>query len=145
MSTIVWVIAGGLAATAAMLFGPLNPQGASATGVGPGLLLRVLAAALIGGMVSMPLALAGGIAIGIAESLITYNFNDQRGLLDLLLFVLVLVTLLISGRRQGLAEAGSRTLVVLPPDPADPRRAPRRSGGSDRCPPSASGSSRSSP
>ncbi len=59
MSTIVWVIAGGLAATAAMLFGPLNPQGASATGVGPGLLLRVLAAALIGGMVSMPLALGG--------------------------------------------------------------------------------------
>ena len=107
MSTIVWVIAGGLAATAAMLFGPLNPQGASPTGVGPGLLLRVLAAALIGGMVSMPLALAGGIAIGIAESLVTYNVNDQRGLLDLLLFVLVLVTLLISGRRQGLAEVGS--------------------------------------
>ncbi len=107
MSTIVWVIAGGLAATAAMLFGPLNPQGASATGVGPGLLLRVLAAALIGGMVSMPLALTGGIAIGIAESLVNYNYNDQRGLLDLLLFVLVLVTLLISGRRQGLAEAGS--------------------------------------
>jgi branched-subunit amino acid ABC-type transport system permease component/ABC-type branched-subunit amino acid transport system ATPase component len=107
MSTIVWVIAGGLAATAAMLFGPLNPQGASATGVGPGLLLRVLAAALVGGMVSMPRALAGGIAIGIAESLVTYNFNDQRGLLDLVLFALVLVTLLISGRRQGLAEAGS--------------------------------------
>jgi ABC-type branched-subunit amino acid transport system permease subunit/ABC-type branched-subunit amino acid transport system ATPase component len=107
MSTIVWVVAGGLAATAAMLFGPLNPQGASATGVGPGLLLRVLAAALIGGMVSMPLALTGGIAIGITESLVNYNYNDQRGLLDLLLFVLVVVTLLISGRRQGLAEAGS--------------------------------------
>ena len=53
----------------------------------------------------MPLALAGGIAIGIAESLITYNFNDQRGLLDLVLFVVVLVTLLVSGRRRGLAEA----------------------------------------
>ena len=69
------------------------------------MLLRVLAAALIGGMASMPLALAGGVAIGIAESVITYNYNDQRGLLDLVLFVVVLVTLLVSGRRRGLAEA----------------------------------------
>ena len=107
MSTIVWVIAGVLAATAAMLFGPLNPDAGSALGVGPGLLLRVLAAALIGGMVSMPLAFAGGIAIGVAEALIDYNFNAQRGLLDLVLFILVLVTLLVSGRRRVLAEAGS--------------------------------------
>jgi branched-subunit amino acid ABC-type transport system permease component/ABC-type branched-subunit amino acid transport system ATPase component len=107
VSTIVWVIAGALAATAAMLFGPLNPQGPTGQGVGPGLLLRVLAAALIGGMVSMPYAFGGGIAIGIAESLINYNFNDQRGLLDLVLFVVVLVTLLVSRRRQGLTEASS--------------------------------------
>ena len=107
MSTIVWVISGALAATAAMLFAPLNPAGASALGVGPGMLLRVLAAALIGGMASLPLALAGGVAIGIGESLINYNYNDQRGLLDLVLFVVVLVTLLVSGRRRGLAEADS--------------------------------------
>jgi ABC-type branched-subunit amino acid transport system permease subunit/ABC-type branched-subunit amino acid transport system ATPase component len=107
MSTTVWVISGALAATAAMLFAPLNPAGASALGVGPGMLLRVLAAALIGGMASLPLALAGGVAIGIGESLINYNYNDQRGLLDLVLFVVVLVTLLVSGRRRGLAEADS--------------------------------------
>ena len=107
MSTIVWVVAGGLAAISAMLFGPLNPEAGSALGVGPGLLLRVLAAALIGGMVSMPLAFVAGIGIGVAESLINYNFNAQRGLLDLVLFVVVLVTLLVSGRRRVLAEAGS--------------------------------------
>ena len=144
MSTIVWVIAGALAATAAMLFGPLNPQGASALGVGPGLLLRVLAAALIGGMVSMPLALAGGVAIGIAESLINYNFNDQRGLLDL-----------VPVRRRARDVAGQWP----PPRPRRSRiraagrsrrgsdRSPprsRRSGGSDRCRRSASVSSRSS-
>ena len=49
MSTVVWVLAGTLAATAAMLFAPLNPAGASSLGVGPGLLLRVLTVALIGG------------------------------------------------------------------------------------------------
>jgi ABC-type branched-subunit amino acid transport system permease subunit/ABC-type branched-subunit amino acid transport system ATPase component len=109
MSTIVWTIAGTLAAMAAILFAPLNPAGtaASPTAAGPGLLLRVLAAALIAGMASMPLALAGGVAIGIAESVVNYNFNDQRGLLDALLFVVVLVTLLLSGHRRTLAEADS--------------------------------------
>ncbi len=107
MSTLVWVLAGTLAATAAMLFAPLNPAGASSLGVGPGLLLRVLTVALIAGMASMPLALASGVAVGMTESLINYNYNDQRGLLDALLFVVILVTLLVRGRSRGLAEADS--------------------------------------
>ncbi|MGH8978623.1 MAG: ABC transporter permease, partial [Acidimicrobiia bacterium] len=107
ISTLVWVIAGTLAAIAAMLFAPLNPAGASALGVGPGLLLRVLTVALIAGMASLPIALVSGIAIGVTESLVTYNYNDQRGLLDVLLFVVVIVTLLVRGRTRGLAEADS--------------------------------------
>ncbi len=107
ISTLVWVIAGTLAAIAAMLFAPLNPAGASALGVGPGMLLRVLTVALIAGMASLPIALASGVAIGMMESLVSYNYNDQRGLLDALLFVIVIVTLLLRGRRRGLAEADS--------------------------------------
>jgi ABC-type branched-subunit amino acid transport system permease subunit/ABC-type branched-subunit amino acid transport system ATPase component len=105
MSTIVWVIAGALAATAAMLFAPLNPAGAQVLGVGPGMLLRVFTVALVAGMASIPLALLSGILIGIAESLIIYNYNDQRGVLDALLFVVVIVTLLLRSRGRGLAEA----------------------------------------
>jgi ABC-type branched-subunit amino acid transport system permease subunit/ABC-type branched-subunit amino acid transport system ATPase component len=107
MSTLVWIVSGVLAATGAMLFGPLNPSGQASTGIGPAVLLRVLAAALIGGMASMPLALVGGVAIGVGEALINYNFNDQRGVLDLVLFVLVVVLLLVGGRRKLLAEADS--------------------------------------
>ena len=107
MSTLVWVLAGTLAATAAMLFAPMNPGGASTLGIGPGLLLRVLTVALIAGMASMPLALASGIAVGVAESLVIYNYNDQRGLLDALLFAVVIVTLLLRGRGRRLAEADS--------------------------------------
>ena len=107
MSTLVWVLSGTLAATSAMLFGPLNPGGVSALGVGPGMLLRVLAAALLAGMASMPLALAAGVLVGATESVISYNYNDQRGLLDLVLFVVVIVALLVGGRRRGLAEADS--------------------------------------
>ncbi len=112
MSTLVWVICGALAATSTMLFAPLSPGGASALAngggavdTGPGILLRVLAAALIGGMASMPLALAGGIAIGVVESLIAFNYNGEHGLVELTLFVLVLALLLAGGRRRGLAEA----------------------------------------
>ncbi|GIU86921.1 MAG: ABC transporter [Acidimicrobiia bacterium] len=107
MSTLVWVLAGALAALGAMLFAPLSPQGVGATGLGPGLLLRVLTAALLAGMASLPGALAAGVAVGVGESVVSYNFNDQRGLLDALAFVVVLVTLLVRRRGRGLAEADS--------------------------------------
>jgi ABC-type branched-subunit amino acid transport system ATPase component/ABC-type branched-subunit amino acid transport system permease subunit len=112
MSTLVWIICGILASTSAMLFAPLNPGGASALAqggtavdTGPSILLRVLAAALIAGMASMPLALIGGIAIGIVENVLVFNYNASRGLVELVLFVLILVLLLVGGRRRGLAEA----------------------------------------
>ena len=123
MSTLVWVLAGTLAATAAMLFAPLNPAGASSLGVGPGLLLRVLTVALIAGMASMPLALASGVAIGMTESLINYNYNDQRGLLDALLFVVVLVTLLAARSEPRARRSRQRPLVVRAAHPPGPRDA----------------------
>jgi ABC-type branched-subunit amino acid transport system ATPase component/branched-subunit amino acid ABC-type transport system permease component len=104
MSTVVWVITGGLAATASMLFGPLSPSGQTSLGIGPGFLMRVLVAALIARMSSLPIALAGGVAIGIGEALVNYNFNDQRGVLDLVLFLVLLVALLVGGRHSALAE-----------------------------------------
>ncbi len=107
MSTFVWVLAGTLASLAAILFAPLNPAGTTALGVGPGLLLRVLAAALIAGMMSMPGALAAGVAIGAAESVVAYNYNDQRGLLDALLFVVVVIALLIRRRDGALLETNT--------------------------------------
>ena len=60
MSTLVWTIAGGFAALTAVLVGPfqIGAGAAAGQGSGAGLLLRALAAALIGGMVSLPLALA---------------------------------------------------------------------------------------
>jgi len=107
MSTVVWVIAGALASMGAMLFAPLSPTGLTPLGLGPGLLLRVLAAALVAGMTSMPVALAAGVVIGASESLVTFNWNDQRGLLDALLFVLVVVALLVRRRGRAFAETGT--------------------------------------
>jgi ABC-type branched-subunit amino acid transport system permease subunit/ABC-type branched-subunit amino acid transport system ATPase component len=114
MSTLVWVVAGALAALGAMLFAPLSPQGVTPLGLGPGLLLRVLTAALVAGMGSMPVALLAGVLIGAGESVVTFNWNDQRGLLDALLFAVVLVALLALRRRRALAEAGTGTWSFAP-------------------------------
>jgi ABC-type branched-subunit amino acid transport system ATPase component/ABC-type branched-subunit amino acid transport system permease subunit len=101
MSTLVWTIAGLLAALGMILTVPLS--GATATEtitLGPGVLLRAIVAALIGSMWSMPRAVVGGVAIGITEALLFYNYPSQVGLLDGVLFVAVLVILLVTGRRD---------------------------------------------
>jgi ABC-type branched-subunit amino acid transport system ATPase component/ABC-type branched-subunit amino acid transport system permease subunit len=94
MSTVVWATAGVLATIGTILSAPITTTTSTdILDLGPGLLLRVLVAALIGRMVSPGGALAGGIAIGVGEALLFYNMPSQHGVLDLALFLVVLVTL----------------------------------------------------
>ena len=107
MSTLVWTIAGAFAALTAVLVGPFQ-IGAGTTpgqGSGAGLLLRALAAALIGGMYSLPLALLGGVAIGIVESVLYTNVINTPSLISMVLFVLVLVLVLLRGRAASQDDA----------------------------------------
>ena len=120
MSTLVWTIAGLLAALGMILTIPLTSSTATETiTLGPGVLLRAIVAALIGGMVSMPRAVPGGVAIGITEALLFYNYPSQVGLLDGVLFVAVLVILLVTGG------------AIATPTTSTPGRSRR---GSARCP-----------
>lgn len=100
MSTLVWSIAGAFAALTAVLVGPfqLGAGGATGQGSGAGLLLRALAAALIGGMVSVSWALVGGVVIGVLEALLYTNVINTPSLITMVLFVLVLVLVLVRGR-----------------------------------------------
>jgi ABC-type branched-subunit amino acid transport system permease subunit len=66
-------------------------------------LVRALAAAVIAGMFSFPRAFFAGIAIGVAQSLITFNFLDQPGLMDFLVFIAVAVAVYWQSR-QGRGE-----------------------------------------
>jgi ABC-type branched-subunit amino acid transport system ATPase component/ABC-type branched-subunit amino acid transport system permease subunit len=101
MSTLVWTIAGLLAALGMILTIPLTSSAATETiTLGPGVLLRAIVAALIGGMFSMPRAVVGGVAIGITEALLFYNYPSQVGLLDGVLFVAVLAIMLVMGSRD---------------------------------------------
>ena len=98
VSTMVWTIGGALAALTVVLYNPLRGvlAGVPQPALGPGLLLRALAAALIGRLVSLPWALAGGVAIGIVEALLFVN-SSNPGAADAVLFALVLGLLLVRG------------------------------------------------
>ena len=103
-STIVWALAGALASVATILSAPL--AGANVTSMdqlGPGFLIRTLAAAVIASMASLPIALAAGVGLGVLEALVFYNNPTDPGLIDGVLLVIVLVAvLLLSMRNRGL-------------------------------------------
>jgi ABC-type branched-subunit amino acid transport system ATPase component/ABC-type branched-subunit amino acid transport system permease subunit len=99
VSTLVWVLAGVLSTLTAVLLNPVRGAivGLPNEALGPGLLLRALAAALIGRLMSLPLALVGGVAIGVGEAIVFANVTNP-GTADLLLFIAVLGLVLARGR-----------------------------------------------
>jgi ABC-type branched-subunit amino acid transport system ATPase component/ABC-type branched-subunit amino acid transport system permease subunit len=99
MSSLAWALAGGLSAFTAILTAPTRGFTSGET-FGPGLLLRALAAAVLARMNSLPLALAGGVALGVLEQLLLWN-RPQSGLVEVVLFVIILVTLLVQRQRGG--------------------------------------------
>jgi ABC-type branched-subunit amino acid transport system permease subunit len=96
-STIVWVIAGVLAAATALLFAPLRPAFAIES-MGPSFLVRALGAALVARMTSLPIAFGAAMALGIVEGIVFAQTSDG-GLTDLVVFVLVLGALVVRGRQ----------------------------------------------
>jgi ABC-type branched-subunit amino acid transport system ATPase component/ABC-type branched-subunit amino acid transport system permease subunit len=106
LSTLVWVIAGVLTAVGTILTAPLVTTTSTDTlSLGPDLLLRALAAALIARMVSIPIALVAGVLIGIGESLLYFNWPNQQGLLDLVLLGVILLALIPMARQSRLAHS----------------------------------------
>ncbi len=95
-----WAIGGALSALSAILlasvltFHPLSNTL---------LLVRALAAALLGGLTSITGALVGGLVVGVLEALVISRFSTS-GLSDLAVFALILGTLLF--RPEGLWRAG---------------------------------------
>ena len=135
VTLVVWTLAGLLAGVTAVLTGPTRPLTTN-TALGPGLLLVALAAAVVGGMSSLPGAFAGGVAIGVVQTLVQWNY-PTGGAAEVVLFAMVIASLLV---HRGLAtrarggESGSWSLAgvlrSLPPAvAAAPRvRMARRAG-----------------
>lgn len=135
VSQAMWVLAGLLAVTSAILVGPTRPIATEAA-LGPNLMVRALGAAMLGGLTNLPAVFAGGVAIGVIEALTVWNY-PTGGALEVVLFAVILVSLLA---RRGLgqlargSEESSWTLAggirSLPPRLAAHRRvaSARRAG-----------------
>ncbi|MPZ26628.1 MAG: hypothetical protein GEV12_09260 [Micromonosporaceae bacterium] len=101
LSRVIWGLAAGLGGLAGLLQAPVGiftPGFMTAT-----TLLPAFAAAVLGGMTSLPGAFAGGVAIGVAQNLGIYLLGQQLavpGAAELTVFGLLLAVLLV--RPQGL-------------------------------------------
>ncbi|MFI5040587.1 MAG: ATP-binding cassette domain-containing protein [Acidimicrobiales bacterium] len=99
VALVMWALAGLLAGLSAILVGPTRPIEVGQS-LGPDLMLRALGAAMLGGLLSLPLVFVGGIAIGIIEALALWNY-PQGGALEVLIFIVILVSLLL---KKGLGQ-----------------------------------------
>jgi len=120
----IWVIAGLLAGIGAILIGGTRPLTLS-TALGPTLLLRSLGAAMLGGLNSIWGSFVGGIAIGVVEALVVWNY-PVGGVLELVLAVVILVSMLAKpglGRTRGARSGADWTLThaVRPLPPSEAR------------------------
>lgn len=92
VAVFTWVAGSVLAALAGILLtaqqGNLNT-----TTLSVGFLVRALAAALIGGLTSLPGALIGGLVVGIAEAMIAGYFPNTIGLPETVFFAAVILVL----------------------------------------------------
>jgi ABC-type branched-subunit amino acid transport system ATPase component/ABC-type branched-subunit amino acid transport system permease subunit len=102
VSSMVWVLAGVLAAVAGILTLPLTGggMGTVAPALGPALLLRALTAGLAGGLNRLPTTIFAGVGIGVVEAVLFASYPTDPGLVDAMLLAAVLVLLLGRSRRS---------------------------------------------
>ena len=125
LSTMVWIVGGGLSALTYVLTVP--SKGAVPSGLaGPGLLLPALAAAVLARMESLPVAFFAAAALGALEQLVFWNGNVPSAA-DVVFLVVILAGLLFRRDRMGrLSDTSSSwtDTAVARPVPFELRRLP---------------------
>jgi branched-subunit amino acid ABC-type transport system permease component len=96
VSTITWLVAGGVSGVTAILMAPAAGTYSQEV-LGPGLLIRALAAGVAGRMTSLPAAFAAGLGLGIAENVVFWRFHSG-GVTELAIFAVLIVGLLLRAR-----------------------------------------------
>jgi branched-chain amino acid transport system permease protein len=129
LSSLVWILAALLSAITVMLRVPLLgfASFANVSGGGNALLLRVLAAAVIGRMEHLPRTVMAAIGIGVFEELASSEWSNTN-VVDGLLVVVILVALLVQRdafRRASETGIGSwRAIREVRPIPPEMARLP---------------------
>jgi len=106
VSAAVWAGAGLVSSICLILISGENQQLDQLSAVGPETLTAALAAAVLARMVSFRVALLAGIALGLLQDIVEFNWLSQGGLSDALILVLIIVALFFTNR-AGQAERGS--------------------------------------
>jgi branched-chain amino acid transport system permease protein len=105
LATLVWVLAAVLSGVAALLQLPFQGVGdVAAVGVGSGLLLRGLAAAVFGRFDNLPAVFVAALALNVFEQSVFFAVG-QRDIITIALFAVLLIGLL--AQRKQLARAQS--------------------------------------
>jgi branched-chain amino acid transport system permease protein len=128
LSTIVWMVAGGLAALTFVLKAPFSGVTPGVTTAGPVVLLPALAAAVVARMESLPLAFVAGVGIGIMEQVVRWNTSGNPTLQNGLFLIVILAALLLQrGKLSRAQESGASSwsaTAVLKPIPDELKRLP---------------------
>jgi len=115
VTLLAWTLAGVVSTAAAIIADPLQgvTVGQQTEAIGAGLLVRALVAALVGRLESLPLAIAGGVGVGLVQAFADAGHISQS-LVDLILLVAVLVLVLVRPSRSS-DDDGAGHLVAVPP------------------------------
>ena len=114
VSSFTWVAGAVLAGVAGILITEVRGS-LDIASLGNGFLVRALAAALVGGLTSLPGAMVGGLFVGVAEALTSSWLGGQEGIPETLLFLIVLAVLLFRpGGIFGQPERTVETAAVVP-------------------------------
>lgn len=123
MAMLAWGLAGAIATFSALLVLPSRGV-VTPDSLGPGFLLRGLAAAALARFASLPVTFAAGVGLGVVEAVFASN-TEAAGGFEVAMFVLVFVGVGLQSFRRG-REPEDRWagLASAPPIPAAWRRLP---------------------
>ncbi|MFN2465453.1 MAG: hypothetical protein ABR598_04215 [Candidatus Dormibacteria bacterium] len=114
VSTLAWALGGAIAGLAGILVTPL--LGTLDTSTLIIFTIQALAAAMVGGLTSLPLTLVGGLALGVLQPVIAEATGRPPGSSELVAFGVILVALTLR-RRGGRVDAGDGGLEPTPVRP----------------------------
>ncbi len=114
VSTMVWALAAGLSTLSIVLIAGQSGAAGDLTTLGPQTLSLALVAAVIGGMTSFSRTILASIIIGLAQSILNFNFIDNPGLINLLLLITVVIAVLFNRERTDESEVFAFTPRARP-------------------------------
>ena len=113
MAMLAWALSGAVAAFSALLVLPSKGV-ATPDSLGPGFLLRGLAAAALARFASLPVAFAAGVGLGVMEAVAASN-PDATGHFEVAVFVVVFVGVGLQWRARQGREPDDRWADLAPP------------------------------